>query len=101
MAIAWIGFDQPRKLGNNETGSVAALPIWMNYAAKALRSVEETFQEVPAGIVSVNVNPDTGQISGDGKTSEFFYQENIPAAQKRDGQDGSTRSAEEVKSQLF
>ena len=27
VAIAWIGFDTPKSLGNNETGSHAALPI--------------------------------------------------------------------------
>src|SRR5487761_2164401 len=27
VAIAWVGFDEPRKLGNHETGAVAALPI--------------------------------------------------------------------------
>ncbi|HQU48334.1 MAG TPA: penicillin-binding protein 1A, partial [Casimicrobiaceae bacterium] len=29
VGIAWIGFDQPRSLGTNETGAVAALPIWI------------------------------------------------------------------------
>ena len=31
VAIAWIGFDNPKSLGNNETGSHAALPMWMSY----------------------------------------------------------------------
>jgi len=31
VGIAWIGFDQPRTLGTNETGAVAALPIWISY----------------------------------------------------------------------
>ena len=100
-AIAWIGFDQPRKLGNNETGGVAALPIWMSYMSKALKGVDETFQQVPEGVVSAGVNPDTGQAGGDGKTTEFFYRENVPAAQKRDASGDDARSSEEVKSQLF
>jgi penicillin-binding protein 1A len=33
VAVAWIGFDQPRTLGSGETGAVAALPIWMAYIA--------------------------------------------------------------------
>lgn len=101
-AIAWIGFDQPRKLGNNETGSAAALPIWMSYAGKALKGVAEMFQEVPEGIARVNVSTDTGQAENEGKTiSEYFYRENVPAAQTRDAPDGRTRSPEEVKGQLF
>ncbi|MEO7190633.1 MAG: PBP1A family penicillin-binding protein [Vicinamibacterales bacterium] len=26
----WVGFDQKRTIGNNQTGAVAALPVWMN-----------------------------------------------------------------------
>ena len=101
VAIAWIGFDQPRKLGNSETGSAAALPIWMNYASKALRGVAEMFQNLPEGIVSVNVNPDTGQAASDSKMTEYFYRENVPIAPKLDVPEGGTRSPEEIKTQLF
>ncbi len=97
VAITWIGFDHPRKLGNNETGAVAALPIWMNYMSKALKGVDEMFQQVPDGVVSVNVNPDTGQPASDGRQSEYFYRENVPPAQKRDAPEGGTRTPEEVK----
>src|SRR6185312_9473009 len=31
VGVAWIGFDQPRTLGSNETGGVAALPIWVAF----------------------------------------------------------------------
>ena len=37
VAVSWIGFDQPRTLGTNETGAVAALPIWISYMAKVLK----------------------------------------------------------------
>jgi penicillin-binding protein 1A len=101
VAIAWIGFDQPRKLGNNETGSAAALPIWMSYASRALKGVAEMFQQLPEGIASVNVNPDTGQAAADSKLTEYFYRENVPAAPKPDVPEGGTRSPEEIKTQLF
>jgi penicillin-binding protein 1A len=100
-AIAWIGFDQPHKLGNNETGAVAALPIWMSYMGKALKGVGEMFQQVPDGVVSASVNPDTGQAASDGRISEYFYRENMPAVQKRDASGDGIRSPEEVKFQLF
>lgn len=29
VAVAWVGFDTPRKLGKSETGGRAALPIWL------------------------------------------------------------------------
>ncbi len=81
VAIAWIGFDQPRKLGNSETGAAAALPIWMNYMGKALKGVDEMFQSVPDGVVSVRIDPDTGRVSADSKLSEYFYREFVPPAQ--------------------
>ena len=29
VGVSWIGFDQPRTLGTDETGGRAALPIWI------------------------------------------------------------------------
>ena len=100
VAIAWIGFDQPRKLGNNETGGVAALPIWMGYMGKILNGVEEQFAQVPEGVAGVSINPDNGLANKDGKMLEYFYRENVPRDEKSETPDG-TRSPEEVKSQLF
>lgn len=45
VGVAWMGFDQPRSLGTNETGGGAALPIWMGYMRHAL----ENFPEEPIG----------------------------------------------------
>ena len=97
VAISWIGFDQPRKLGNHETGSVAALPIWMDYASKALKGVDEMFLLVPEGVVSVKVNPATGQVAGDGTLSEYFYREYVPPGQQSGLPNGETRAPVEVR----
>jgi membrane carboxypeptidase/penicillin-binding protein len=32
----WVGFDEKKTLGNKETGARAALPIWMDFMARAL-----------------------------------------------------------------
>jgi penicillin-binding protein 1A len=37
VTTAWVGFDQPKSLGHGETGSQAALPMWMEYMAVALQ----------------------------------------------------------------
>jgi hypothetical protein len=66
-----------------------------------LAGVEETFQQVPDGVASISVNPDTGQAASDGKLTEYFYRENVPAAQKRESPGDGGRNSEEVKSQLF
>ncbi|HZX32638.1 MAG TPA: penicillin-binding transpeptidase domain-containing protein, partial [Rhodocyclaceae bacterium] len=51
---AWIGFDQPKKLGDKETGGVAALPIWIGYMSRALKDVPVTLPEVPSGLVAAS-----------------------------------------------
>ncbi|KAA8733292.1 PBP1A family penicillin-binding protein [Acinetobacter qingfengensis] len=38
VAIAWVGFDSPSTLGRREYGGVAALPIWVNFMAGALKN---------------------------------------------------------------
>jgi len=50
VAVACIGFDKPKSLGDRETGGGLALPIWLNYMAVALRGMPEFPREVPAGV---------------------------------------------------
>jgi penicillin-binding protein 1A len=38
-AVVWIGYDQPRKLGDRETGGGLALPVWIEYMTQALKGV--------------------------------------------------------------
>ncbi|MCA3180112.1 MAG: penicillin-binding protein 1A [Burkholderiales bacterium] len=52
-AVAWVGFDQPRKLGDRETGGGLALPIWVHYMGVALRGVPDAPMQPPQGIVKV------------------------------------------------
>ncbi|MGF6442512.1 penicillin-binding protein 1A [Paraburkholderia youngii] len=40
-AIAWIGYDNPRSLGDKETGGGLALPVWIEYMGRALKGVPE------------------------------------------------------------
>lgn len=80
VAVAWIGFDQPRTLGSGETGAQAALPIWMKYMKEVLKGVPQAGYPQPAGVVSVQINPLTGLSVGEGEsgTPEYFYQESVP-----------------------
>jgi penicillin-binding protein 1A len=61
VAIVWIGYDTPRKLGDNETGGGLSLPIWIEYMKHALNGVPVEQYPVPEGVVNV----------GD----EWFYEE--------------------------
>ena len=80
-AVAWIGFDQPKSLGKGETGAQAALPIWMDFMARALSGSPQKGFNIPSGIASTKIDPETGHAvpeEAEGIT-EYFYQENMPA----------------------
>ena len=78
VGIAWVGFDQPKTLGRNQTGSVVALPIWISYMEKALTDIPEMPRAVPEGVVSAPTGPLPGP-AGETKTvPEFFYREAVP-----------------------
>jgi penicillin-binding protein 1A len=58
----WVGFDDERTLGEDETGSRAASPIWVNFMSKALE--DKPIQEfpIPEGLEFTKVDAKTGQI---------------------------------------
>ena len=66
VAIVWVGYDTPRKLGDNETGGGLSLPIWIDYMKHALTGVPVQAYPVPEGLVN----------SGD----EWFYEEYVRSA---------------------
>jgi penicillin-binding protein 1A len=61
VAVVWIGYDQPRKLGDKETGGGLSLPIWIDYMSTALKGVPVDEPPAPEGLVNVN--------------GEWFYEE--------------------------
>ena len=80
VAVAWVGYDTPRPMGAGETGSRAALPIWMDYMAGALAGEPDKGYNVPEGVVVVRVNPKTGTPVREGEEGmlEYFYEEFSP-----------------------
>jgi len=82
VGIAWIGFDQPKTLGANETGGVAALPIWIAYMQKALKGVPEKPLETPPNVVSVRINAESGLRDDASNLSDWFYAEFTPRARE-------------------
>lgn len=85
-AVAWIGFDQPKPLGDDETGGSAALPIWMSFMAsetveRQKRKWDEAFPK-PEGVILAKVSKETGKPISDeaeGGIWEYFLEEFPPA----------------------
>jgi penicillin-binding protein 1A len=94
VGIAWIGYDQPKSLGDRETGGGLALPIWINYMAKALKDQPMVSRTVPLGLIEAN--------------GDYYYSEYPPGGAVRDlGLGNSTLTPDEekkrteVKNELF
>src|SRR5206468_9415317 len=53
VAIVWIGYDQPKSLGDRETGGGLSLPVWINFMDTALKGVPIMEPSAPQGVVNV------------------------------------------------
>lgn len=80
----WIGHDQKRKLGPNETGGVAALPIWMDVMRAWIEGREDRPEFArPGNILFVSVDRATGREvvePGDHTLTEVFISGTQPGA---------------------
>jgi penicillin-binding protein 1A len=59
----WVGFDEERSLGEDETGSRAASPIWVNFMTRIVKNRPVKDFPIPEGIEFMKTDPKTGQIS--------------------------------------
>ncbi|SAL56143.1 penicillin-binding protein 1A [Caballeronia telluris] len=66
VAVAWMGYDQPKSLGSKEFGAQLALPIWVDYMGRALRNVPQQQMPKPDGITDFD--------------GELFYADRTPGS---------------------
>jgi penicillin-binding protein 1A len=78
VGIAWVGFDQPKSLGKNQTGGLVALPVWIGYMEKALHDVPEMPRDMPPGVVVAPTGPYPPVPGQPRLAPEFFYREAVP-----------------------
>ncbi len=65
----WMGHDEKKPIGGNETGTTAALPMWIDFMRSYLdlyadREHPPTF-DAPGNIVFMTVDRDTGEVTSD------------------------------------
>ena len=80
----WVGKDNDEPLGKNETGSRAALPIWLEYMESALANTPVHNFIVSPETVFLKVNPDTGNLTNSEDSEghfEIFLQDKLPDKQ--------------------
>ena len=99
VGVSWIGFDQPRTLGTDETGARAALPIWITYMAKVLKGTPEANLPMPSGVVALTINAETGLRDEAGGLTEYFFAEFPPRG--RDDSMSPGKAGKDIRDQLF
>ena len=52
-AVVWMGYDNPRSLGDRETGGGLSLPVWISFMETALKGVPVTEPSAPVGVVNM------------------------------------------------
>lgn len=92
LASVWVGFDDKTSLGKNETGSRAALPIWIYFMEQALRDTPVEPFKVPEGITLVRVNLETGT-PADGSSPHTILEAFIEGTAPKEVDQGAYRSS--------
>jgi penicillin-binding protein 1A len=100
VGISWIGFDQPRSLGDKETGGGAALPMWIDYMGKILKDVPQGVYSMPDNMTVLRINEE-GRPDENGSLLEYFYQENVPSEQTPFLPEESVKPTDKLKDQLL
>ena len=81
VTTVWVGFDQPKSLGNREFGSSTALPIWMDFIQPNIEELPKNKDLPPDGIVSIKIDKRTGlKAESDSRNSifEYYLEEYLP-----------------------
>lgn len=72
VTAVWVGFDDMRSLGPQETGARAASPIWTLFMKNYLTGDPEDFP-VPDDVVPEVIDPATGLLSRDGSGIREYF----------------------------
>jgi penicillin-binding protein 1A len=86
VAGTWVGFDQEQPLGRAETGSRAAIPIWLDFMAGAVADHPPTPFSAPESVVFAEIDRHTGlRASADGPHTftECFKPGTVPTVPAR------------------
>jgi penicillin-binding protein 1A len=77
----WVGFDEDRPLGRNETGGRAAAPIWLQYMQMATAKVPSQDFAPPESVQQTQIDEITGDVPTSRtrkRVKEWFGKGSIP-----------------------
>jgi penicillin-binding protein 1A len=88
VAVVWIGYDTPRKLGARETGGGLSLPVWIDYMSTTLKGVPVEEPTPPQGVVNIGGEWYYDEYARGGGISSLGLEDSLPAAPSEDEKKG-------------
>lgn len=99
VTSVWVGFPSHQPLGSREYASTTPLPIWIDYMRTALDGLPQRAAAQPAGVVTVRIDPATGEAalaSDPDAIFEYFLAEHTPRPPRGVTDNGPRPSRDEV-----
>jgi penicillin-binding protein 1A len=81
VTSVWSGFDNSSPLGRGEWGGSVSLPAWIDYMRDALQGTPLSFVNKPSSLVTVRIDPNTGERALPGQSNaifEIFRKDHVP-----------------------
>ncbi len=81
VTTVWVGFPNHSPLGKRAYGSNTPLPIWRDYMQTALDKRSESHPLQPPGVVTMKIDPTTGELAPTNQQNaifEYFLDEYAP-----------------------
>lgn len=72
VAVSWVGYDQERPLGDQETGARAALPSWLGFMQEAVKELEPMAFAVPDSIEFHTIDPLSGLLAPEDSAEAYI-----------------------------
>jgi penicillin-binding protein 1A len=101
VAVSWIGYDTPRKLGDRETGGGLSLPVWISYMETALRGVPVQEAMAPEGVLNIGGEWFYDEYARGNGVNSLGLGDPLPEGSTPGGGTGTTAPAQEEKKSIL
>jgi penicillin-binding protein 1A len=96
----WVGFDNQKSIGRNETGARAALPIWLSFMKDAVKNYPDTDFIIPAGVTFASIDAQTGKLAP-ANSSRAIKEAFIEGTEPKQSADSSSGDSGETSGDFF
>ncbi len=72
VTSVWVGYDQPRSIGESSTGGHISLPIWMEYTKAAQPKADDKPFALAGSLQWVSIDEKTGRPTEGGRSMPFL-----------------------------